>query len=214
VNPRSSASGLWAVVPVKPLGRAKSRLARALRAKQRAALARSMLARTLDILASVDRIAGIAVVSSDLTVQDIARSKNAVPLAETESGLNAAVSQACAFVYAQGGSGALIVPIDLPLLTASDVESMIDLAAEPACVVIAPDRRDEGSNGLLLRPPQIIRPAFGPSSFQAHRARAGERGIPAHVYRSATIALDLDSPADLDRYRQLAPLLDFTEHSE
>ncbi len=173
-----------------------------------------MLARTLDILGSVDRIAGIAVVSSDLTVHDIARSKNALPLAETESGLNAAISQACAWVTVQGGWGALIVPIDLPLLTASDVDSMIDLATESACIVIAPDRRGDGTNGLLLRPPQIIRPAFGPSSFQAHRDQAAERDIPVHVYRSTTIALDIDSPADLDRYHQIVPLLDFTEPSE
>ncbi len=193
---------LWAIVPVKPLRRAKSRLARALKANQRAALSRSMLARTLDVLSSVDRLAGMLVVSRDLTVQDIARAKNAIPLAETESGLNAAVSQACEWITAQGASGALIVPIDLPLLTAFDIEAMIDHAVEPACIVVAPDRRDEGTNALLLRPPHAIRPAFGRSSFAAHRAQAVASGLPIHVYRSATIALDIDLPADLDHYRE------------
>jgi 2-phospho-L-lactate guanylyltransferase len=211
VNPRSSAfdnSGLWAIIPVKPLRRAKSRLARALQADQRAALARAMFARTLDVLAPVKRVSGIVVVSSDLTVQDIARAKNAIPLAETESGLNAAVSQACAWLEARGASAALIVPTDLPLLAAADVEAMLDLAVEPACIVIAPDRREHGTNALLLRPPQVIRPAFGASSFEAHQAQALARRLPAHVYRSATIALDLDRPGDLDRYRELAGRLD------
>ncbi len=208
MNPRESAPDLWVIIPVKPLRRAKSRLARALKADQRAALARATFARTLDILASVDLIAGIVVVSSDLTVQDIARAKNAIPLAETESGLNAAAAQACAWIAARGAAAVLIVPADLPLVTAADIESMIDLAREPACVVLAPDRREEGTNALLLRPPHAIRPAFGLSSFEAHRAQAIEGGLPVHIYRSATIALDIDLPADLDRYRELAARLD------
>lgn len=199
---------LWAVVPVKPLRRAKSRLARALKANQRAALARSMLAHTLDTLGSVDRVSGIAVISNDLTAHEIARAKHAIPLAEADSGLNAAVAQACAWVAARGAAAALIVPTDLPLLTAFDVESMIDLATEPTCVVIAPDRHENGTNAMLLRPPQAIHPAYGPASSDAHRRQAAENGIAVHVYRSTTIALDLDLPADLDRYRELAPLLD------
>ena len=208
MNPRESASHLWAVVPVKPLRRAKSRLARALKADQRAALARSVFARTIDVLASVDRIEQTLVVSSDLTVHDIARSKGALALAESEPGLNVALSQACALAASRAASGVLIVPTDLPLLTAHDVESLIDLACEPACLVIAPDRRGEGTNALLLRPPHIIRPAFGPSSFEAHQARATVASLPAHVYRSPTLALDIDRPSDLERYQELARVLD------
>lgn len=167
-----------------------------------------MFARTLDVLASVDRIQRILVMSSDLTVQDIARSKGALALAESEPGLNVALSQACAFASSRRASGVLIVPTDLPLLTAHDIESLIDLACEPACLVIAPDRRDEGTNALLLRPPHVIQPAFGPSSFEAHEARATAAGLPVHVYRSPTLALDIDRPSDLQYYRELALLLD------
>ena len=167
-----------------------------------------MFARTLDVLASVDRIERALVVSSDLTVHDIARAKGALALAESEPGLNVALSQACAFASARGASSVLIVPTDLPLLTAHDLGSLIDLACEPACLVIAPDRRDEGTNALLLRPPHIIQPAFGPSSFEAHQARATAAGISVCVYRSPTLALDIDRPSDLQLYRELALLLD------
>ena len=188
--------------------RAKSRLARALKANQRAALARSMFARTLDVLASVDRIERTLVVSSDLTAHNIAREKGALVLAESEPGLNIALAQACALASARGAPGVLIVPTDVPLLAVRDVESLIDLACEPACLVVAPDRHGEGTNALLLRPPQIIQPAFGLSSFDAHQERAAAIGIPAHVYRSATLALDIDRPADLERYQELAAQLD------
>ncbi|HEY4689016.1 MAG TPA: 2-phospho-L-lactate guanylyltransferase [Anaerolineae bacterium] len=202
----STRDSIWAVVPVKPLRRAKSRLARALKANQRAALARSMFARTLDVLASVDRVSGIAVISNDLTVQEIARAKHATPLAEAGSGLNAAVSEACAWATAQGASGALIVPTDLPLLTTFDLDALIDLAIEPECVILAPDRRDDGTNVLLLKPPQAIQPAFGVASFESHYRRARQTGRPVRVYRSLTIGLDIDRPADLERYNELAAL--------
>jgi 2-phospho-L-lactate guanylyltransferase len=169
-----------------------------------------MLARTLDILSSVDRLDGIAVISADLTVQNLARAKRAIALAEADSGLNAAVSQACDWVVARGASTALIIPSDLPLLTATDVESMLDLATDRACMVIAPDRHDDGTNALLLRPPAVIRLAFGASSFENHRRQAFDQGVPAHVYRSSTIGLDVDLPADLDRYHEMAALLDAT----
>jgi len=166
-----------------------------------------MFARTLDVLSAATPIARIIVVSSDLTVHDIARAKGAAPLAETESGLNAAVSQACAWVAAQGGSGVFIVPADLPLIRPADVTAMIDLGTEKACVVIAPDLREEGTNAMLLLPPQAIRPAFGPASFAAHTAQARSCDLPVHVFRSPTISLDLDVPEDLAYYRELAEAL-------
>jgi len=165
-----------------------------------------MLARTLDVLTSVSGLDRIVVISRDLTAHDIARAKDARPLAETGSGLNAAVAEACAWVEAQGATGVVIVPTDLPLLTASDVESMIDLALEPACVILAPDRRDDGTNLLLIKPPRAIPPAFGVASFESHRLRARQAGLPVRVVRSATAALDIDRPDDLNRYHELAAL--------
>lgn len=208
MNPRESAHQLWAIVPVKPFRAAKSRLKPTLKANERARLARSMFGHTLDVLRAADRCAGIIVISRDPMVHALARARGAMPLAETESRLNSAIAQACAYASAQRASGVLIVPGDLPLLTPGDVAAIADLAAERECIVIAPDRRDEGTNALLLRPPLAIQPVFGLSSFEAHRAQAAARGLPAHVYRSSTVALDIDLPEDLDHYRQLAPLLD------
>lgn len=198
----------WAIIPAKPLYRAKSRLARALKSSERAALVRSMLLHTLDVLSVVKGITGIVVVSTDRAVHEITREKNAIALVETGSGLNSAVLQAKEWLVSQHDAPAvLIVPLDLPLLTTSDIESMLDLAFGETCVVIAPDRRDEGSNALLLRPPDVITPAFGPSSFETHRMRATARNIPVRAYRSATIALDIDLPDDLDRFNKLSALL-------
>jgi 2-phospho-L-lactate/phosphoenolpyruvate guanylyltransferase len=198
----------FAIIPVKPLRRSKSRLARALKAPVRAALTKSILSRTLDQLAQVERIAKTIVVSSDVTVLSLARGKNAIDLAESESGLNAAIRQAANWAKSHQADSILIIPSDLPLITSADINAMLDLANEPRCVVIAPDRRGEGTNALLVRPPDAIDFAFGVGSLQAHSTHAKDRGLALHIYKSTSIELDLDIPEDLERYQNAATLLD------
>jgi 2-phospho-L-lactate guanylyltransferase len=199
----------YAIIPVKPLRQAKSRLARTLKAPTRAALVRAIFSRTLDRLAQVDRIAGTIVVSRDLTILELARQRSKViALAEAESGLNPAITQGAHWTLAHGGGALLIVPVDLPLITTADLDAMLDLATEPRCLVIAPDRHNDGTNLMLVRPPDAIQFAYGSASFEAHRTQALERGLHVHVYRSPTSGLDLDVPDDLALYTEGAALLD------
>ena len=204
----------YAIIPVKPLRQAKSRLARALKPPLRQALVRSLLSRTLDLLNTNDRIAGTIVISHDVTVLELARNQNAIGLAESESGLNAAITQAATWANDRGAKAILIVPTDLPLITEADINAMLDLATGPQHVVIAPDRREEGTNALLIRPPDAITFAYGTSSFEAHRGQAQERSIPVAVYRSPTIALDLDVPDDLAFFQEGVAKFDLHSLSE
>ncbi|CAG0928109.1 partial 2-phospho-L-lactate guanylyltransferase, partial [Planctomycetaceae bacterium] len=170
---------------------------------------RAIFSRTLDVIAQVDRIAGTIVVSRDLTIMELARQRsNVIALAEAESGLNPAITQGAAWAAAHGGASVIVVPVDLPLITAADLDSLIDLATEPHCLVIAPDRHDDGTNLMLVRPPDAVQFAYGSASFNAHRAQAIERSLRVHVYRSPTSGLDLDVPDDLALYHEGAALLD------
>jgi len=193
----------FAIIPVKPLHRAKSRLARALKAPTRAALVRSIFSRTLDVIAQVERIDGVIVVSRDLTILELARQRHAIALAESESGLNSAITQAAQWAALHHARAVIVIPVDLPLITAIDLDAVIDRAEEERCVVIAPDRHEEGTNVLLVSPPDAIQFAYGASSFNVHRAQAIERGLRVHEYRSPTTAFDIDVPDDLELYRAL-----------
>jgi 2-phospho-L-lactate guanylyltransferase len=204
----------FVIIPVKRLRQSKSRLARALKADVRAALTKSILSRTLDLLAQVDRIAKTIIVSSDVTILNLARSKNAIDLIEAESGLNNAIRQAAHWALSQHARSILIIPSDLPLITIDDINAMIDLAIEPRCVVIAPDRRGEGTNALLVRPPDAIEFAFGAASFQVHSSQARTRDLALHVFESETIGLDLDVPDDLALYQSNVIQLDADSISE
>lgn len=197
------ASLIYAVIPVKPLAHAKSRLARALKAPTRAALVRSIFSRTLDVIAQVERIDGVIVVSRDLTILELARQRNAITLMESDAGLNPAITQAAHWAAQHQARAVIVIPVDLPLITAADLDEMINRAVEDRSLVIAPDRREDGTNVLLVRPPDVIHFSYGPASFTAHRAQAAEHGLSVHEYRSPTTAFDIDVPDDLEMYRLL-----------
>src|SRR5512139_2794995 len=190
------ASPTFAIIPVKPLRRAKSRLARALKAPTRAALVRSIFSRTLDVIAQVNRIDGVIVVSRDLTILELARQRHTITLMESDSGLNPAITQAAHWAQAHHARSVIVIPVDLPLITSADLDAVIDRAAEERCIVIAPDRHADGTNVLLVRPPDAIHFAYGTSSFNAHCAQASEHGLSVHEYRSPTTAFDIDLPDD------------------
>jgi 2-phospho-L-lactate guanylyltransferase (CobY/MobA/RfbA family) len=65
-------------------------------------------------------------------------------------------------------------------------------------VVIAPDRRENGTNGLLVNPAGLIEYGYGPGSNRRHAERAAEAGARVEVIPSKTIGLDLDLPEDLE----------------
>jgi 2-phospho-L-lactate guanylyltransferase len=187
----------WVIIPVKPFRRAKSRLSPVMSKPIRAAVARALLSRTLDVLAACPRPLTICVVSRDMTALDMAQRRGVISLAESDSGLNAALRQAREWAVARGAQAILVLPADLPLVTPDDIAAMLDLAHKPRSVVIAPDARGEGTNALVLRPPDALNFAFGPQSFYEHCAQAETSQVAFHVYRSPTVALDLDTPADL-----------------
>src|SRR5436305_13368386 len=113
---------LMAIVPVKPLAEAKTRLAGVLNRAERAALARHLLERTLLKLARARGIARVTVISRDEQVSKIARTYGAFSILETNANLNDALAQARRVCVANGARAILILPADLPRLRVRDIE--------------------------------------------------------------------------------------------
>lgn len=190
---------LWAIVPVKPLRRGKSRLADVLTEEERAELSRRMLVATVETLKQVKQIEHILVVSRDPEALTVARAAGARTLLENgHPELNIGLTRAAMVANAYRTHGVLVMPADLPLLDAGDVEAMIALSKPAPSVVIAPDRRNEGTNALLLAPPNVIAFDYGPGSFHRHCERARIAGAHLEVFEATSLALDLDLPEDLD----------------
>jgi 2-phospho-L-lactate guanylyltransferase len=193
----------WAIVPVKPLRRAKSRLGPVLDADERLALSREMLNRVLGALAQIAEIERTLLVSRDPEAMALARQHGARTLSERPPiDLNQALQQATRVAVGSGASAVLIVPADLPLVTADDLRHLAVSAGPPPVIVLAPDRRQDGTNALLASPPGLIKYAFGPSSFDRHRAMALAAGARVLVCDRPGLALDLDLPEDLGLFRE------------
>ena len=190
---------LWAVVPVKDLLHVKQRLAGALAPAERQALFTAMLEDVLEALAGSAGLAGILVVTRDAQATKLARHYGARVLVEPENrGHTAASSLGAATLAAEGATGMMQLPADLPLLSAADVEAVLRCArrARP------PSRwrlraTGSGSNAVACSPPDLLPLRFGDDSFYPHLKRARGLGIEPALVERPGLALDIDTPADL-----------------
>ena len=192
---------IWAIVPVKPFLRSKSRLAAVLTPEERAGLSREFLSHALEVLAQVPAVTQIVVVSRDPAALALAHSRQARTV--TEAGapdLNSALQRATQVAVAEHVAGVLILPTDLPFLTPADVEQLVAEAGEGPRVAIAPDRREAGTNALFVAPPGWLNYAFGEQSFGKHLELAQAAGAHVRVCRLPGIALDVDGPDDWELY--------------
>ena len=195
----------WAIVPIKPLNRSKSRLSPILNGEQREALSRKMLELTLTTLKQVSGITGILTISRDNKALTLARTFKVQTVQESGAPeLNAALGRATQAVMAWNASRILILASDIPLMTVGDIEGILALAKQDTkTVVIATDRREEGTNAMLVEPPGLIPYRYGEDSLRKHMEEAAKVGVEVKVFRSPTIALDVDVPEDLAAYRDI-----------
>lgn len=195
---------LWAIVPVKPLRRGKSRLAGILQPGERAQLNRTLLERTLRTLIDLQEVEQVLVVSRDSSALALARDLGARTVQEDGApSLNTALRRATVVAQVYATRGILIIPADLPFLSKNDVLALLSHAAAPPVVVIAPDRRRRGTNALLLSPSDVIAFDFGGNSFPRHCERARKAGARLEVVELPSLGLDLDLPEDLELVRRL-----------
>jgi 2-phospho-L-lactate/phosphoenolpyruvate guanylyltransferase len=198
---------LWAIIPVKPLRRGKSRLAGTLSEDERAKLNETLLEHTLRTLSDLKDVEQVLVVSRDPRALSIARVHGAKTVRENgQPHLNMALKRATIIAQVYATRGALVLPADLPLLTREDVLTLLDRATRPPVVVIAPDRHHKGTNALLISPPGVIEYDFGEDSFERHCERARKVGVRLEIVDLPTLGLDLDLPEDLELVRKLEGL--------
>jgi 2-phospho-L-lactate guanylyltransferase len=119
-------------------------------------------------------------------------------------GLNGAVVEGIAACTERGASGVLIVMGDLPLLEAEDAEAALG-ALPPRGMVLVPSFDGTGTNVLAVRPADLVRPAFGPTSLARHLGHARADGVVTVVCERPGAALDVDTPDDLARLTEIGP---------
>ena len=189
---------IWAIVPVKPLRLGKSRLSGVISDDERAILNRTFLEKTLNVLRETPSISQTLVVSRDPLALAIAREFGArTVLEDGNPNLNSALTRATMLARNYATRGVLVLPADLPLLTKEDLLLFFEHIYKSPCVVITPDRHENGTNALLMAPGGLIQYNFGKGSFNRHCELAGIAGARLEIVRNKHIELDLDTPDDL-----------------
>ncbi len=190
-----------AVVPVRALEGSKSRLGGQLDAEEREALVTALLARTIRAARDAPSLSGVLVVSPDPGVLNAAVAEGADALEQSGVGLNGALQDGRAWAVARGATALLVLPADLPFVSAAEVESLLQRSAEgardgEALVALVPDRHGDGTNALLVAPPTVIPFSFGPGSRRQHAAAARHAGARL-VEIEGPLTVDLDTADDL-----------------
>lgn len=198
------ATVVHALVPLKPLRYAKSRLCPALDAAAREQLVLDMCERVLATLQQVPRLACIWLVSSEPRAPALAAQYGARHMPDDVGTLNGALQAGLSAVARAGGEAVVILPADVPLATPADIHTLLDLLqAAPQQLVIAPGHDLDGTNALAFGLPLPFALQYGSASFQAHTTAARAHGWSVQVVTSTTLALDIDTPADLEQAQRL-----------
>lgn len=184
------------IVPIKQLEAAKTRLGEALDPEERAELAAQMLRRTLRVIAEAAIADCVAVITPDEAVFAIACEMHVTAIRQRSGGLNEALEQGRRWAISQDAATLLVLPADLPLLTADDLVNLRDMSTRYS-IVIAPDHNGSGTNALLLHPPTAIPFRFGVDSYRLHLEAAAAAGVVAYIYTGVGTGLDLDMPDDI-----------------
>ena len=191
-----------AIIPVKSLATAKSRLAPFLSQHQRETLVLDMLQHVLYVLQDSELFEQVSIVSSDERVLKQAQSWGARALSEEQPGHNPALYAAALREKAEGVAALLTISADLPVLSTQEIRCLFEQSVQYE-VVLAPSRDSTGTNAILARPPLVVPYLFGPDSFHNYIEAARQIQISYTTYHSTGLALDIDTIDDLDALEAL-----------
>ena len=196
------------VLPMRTLSGGKARLGEALDAEEREELVLGMLLHTLAVLDQWAAPRRIHLVSPDpvLDATTLGVGLEISVHRQAGEGLNEGIRLGISAARVEEAASVLVLPGDLPLMSTTALDELL-LAADAGLVAasggplvaIAPSDAGGGTNALLLHAPDVIAPAFGPGSFEAHLRAAEEAGAAVQVVSDDVLGYDLDTPDDLER---------------
>lgn len=159
-----------------------------------------MLADVLNVCATAHQaFDGTLAVVDELAAHTVATRAGATAIADPGGGdMNTAVATGLAAARLRGADTVLVLPGDVPLISTDDLHALLDGAGQASkAVVVGASQDGQGTNALLLRPPEVIAPGFGPPSVGRHVQAGLAAGAHTVVCRGLGLALDVDTPADL-----------------
>ena len=186
------------LLPVKDLRNAKQRLAGFLTPEERFDLARAMLADTFRAVRNVRFADKILVITNYQPAAEAAAKNGWEVLSEAKQiSESASVDFASQWCANNKVTAALRVPLDIPLVKASDVDDLLATDCTAPSLLIVPSRDATGTNAILRTPPALFPSRFGEGSFAKHCAEATRVRAQILIRRNARLEMDVDDESDL-----------------
>lgn len=193
------------LIPVKDLNFAKQRLAPHLSQRERTILAEAMFEDVCAAVARVRAVDRIYLVSSWGPALDRGRTLGWEIISELEQESESTSVDFASRQCAEHGVTCLLrLPIDIPLVEASDIDEVLRSTWGSPSTVLVPSRSGPGTNALLRSPPTLFASHFGPDSFRQHVEEARRCGAKCRILRNPRIELDIDELADVQAFMSLA----------
>ena len=186
------------LLPIKDPSKGKQRLAALLEPEERTALVWTMLRDVAHAVTDCRAAERVVVVSQSTEVSQFAARRGwAVLHEETQLSESRSVDRASQLLRAEGAAAVLRLPIDIPLVRAADIESLLRFPVSVPGALIVPSADGKGTNAILRNPPDVFPSRFGPDSFRLHQEEARKAGAAVSIVHDPRIAVDLDTPADI-----------------
>ena len=184
-----------AIVPVKTFSKSKKRLNLQQAVKEK--ICNLMLQEVLKTVSNCELINKIVLVSKDEAALKIGRQFGAVEIFDNESGVNDAVSLADQYLSDKEFDCSVIFPQDIPTMTSSDIDNLLNFVKSNRSVIIVPSRQFNGTNALVRCPADIMKTSYdmGSYTFQMDAARTKTENISIALIRR--MMLDIDDEHDL-----------------
>jgi len=184
----------YAIIPVKSLADAKTRLAKALTTNERKKLMMRMFRHVFTLCSSLGM--KCLVISPDKTILEYVSKSGGLALVDDFGDLNEAVEAGLRHLRNRGAGSSVIIFSDLPLLSKGDLVQISNLL-KFCDAVICPDLKLSGTNIIGLNKPILFKPRFGEDSYMRHLSTLHGEKLKVKTFISMGTGLDIDTPREL-----------------
>ena len=183
------------IIPVKTFSKAKTRLNIQQTCKEE--ICSIMLQEVLKTISNCNLVSKIVIVSKDETALKIGRPFNAIEIFDDESGVNNAINLADEYLSDKNFDCSVIFPQDIPIMTSTDIETLLGFIKSTNSVIIVPSRQFNGTNALVRCPSGLMQTKYDLGSYthQIDAARTKTNNISIALIRR--MMLDIDDESDL-----------------
>jgi 2-phospho-L-lactate guanylyltransferase len=200
---------LWVVIPVKPPRESKRRL-KDFGGSLRAGLALAMLQDVLTALQGANTIKEIVIVTLDAEIARLAAGQRVQIVEEAGPfGMNRAIAQGCEYAKTRGATSLVVIPLDIPLLTAAEFDRLVDelrlrsRTSDGPVLGIVPAAGRGGTNWMCFGTEKPFPPLYGEDSYQRHLDQARSQRCRTVTLDSPTVSLDVDEASDLEAFASI-----------